>query len=109
MASAVAVLTRSSDPRKKFKVVVTDGARRRTIHFGQAGASDYTQHRDPERRRRYRERHAAREDWDDPFTAGFWAAHALWGETTLIASLAAISRRYRVAIHFGSRAFVGPQ
>ena len=98
MSTAAAVLTRSTRPGKKLCVVVTDGPRRRTIHFGAAGASDFTLHRDPARRERYLTRHRAREDWDDPFTAGFWARHVLWGLPTVAESLAEIRRRYRVTI-----------
>ena len=44
----------SSDPRKKFDAVVEEeGARTKTVRFGQKGASDYTQHKDAERKERY--------------------------------------------------------
>lgn len=47
------------------------------VHFGAAGYEDYTQHRDPERRRRFRARnwrweHAA------PYTPASLAWHILW-------------------------------
>ena len=39
---------------------------------------DYTQHKDPKRRASYISRHRPREDWNDPFTAGYWAFRLLW-------------------------------
>ena len=51
-------------------VFTLDNGRTRTVHFGYAGASDYTQHRDPVRKQRYLARHAKREDWTKPMTAG---------------------------------------
>ena len=47
-------------------VFTLDNGRTRTVHFGAAGASDYTQHRDPVRKQQYLARHAPREDWDNP-------------------------------------------
>ena len=49
-------------------VFTLDNGRTRTVHFGSAGASDYTQHRDPVRKQQYLARHAPREDWDNPMT-----------------------------------------
>ena len=45
---------------KKLKAVI-DG--KKTVHFGAAGMSDYTKHKDPERKERYIERHKKNEDW----------------------------------------------
>lgn len=54
--------------------------RRKTTHFGAAGMSDYTIHKDPERRKRYDNRHRANENWNDPFTAGSLSKWILWGK-----------------------------
>ena len=51
-------------------VFTLDNDHKRTVHFGSAGASDYTQHRDPVRKRQYLARHAPREHWENPMTAG---------------------------------------
>ena len=56
--------------KKLMAVFELDDGRTRTVHFGSAGASDFTQHRDQARRARYLARHAAREDWENPMTAG---------------------------------------
>ena len=44
---------------KKLKDVI-DG---QTIHFGQAGASDYTTHKEPYRKERYIDRHQKNDYW----------------------------------------------
>ena len=78
------MLKRSSNPKKKWCVSFVKGDKRRTIHFGATGYSDYTQHKDKERRARYIARHQKRENFNDPFSAGFWAKKILWGETTSV-------------------------
>ena len=92
---------RSAAAGKKFTAVVRwpDG-RRRTVHFGAAGMSDYTHHRDAARKQRYLARHAAREDWTKGGvgTAGFWSRWALWNLPTLGASLRDLSRRFGVLV-----------
>ena len=73
----------STRTSKKIMAVFTlDNGRTRTVHFGSAGASDYTQHRDPVRKQRYLARHAPREDWDNPMTAGALSRWVLWNKET---------------------------
>ena len=43
---------------------------KKTVHFGRAGAPDYTITKDKKQRKRYLSRHKARENWNDPMTAG---------------------------------------
>ena len=45
---------------KKLKAVI-DG--KKTIHFGVAGYSDYTKHKDPDRKDNYISRHKKNENW----------------------------------------------
>ena len=71
--------------------------RTRTVHFGAEGMSDYTLHRDPARKRRYLARHAARENWDDPLTAGSLSRWVLWNKPTRTASIDDFKRRFRLA------------
>ena len=60
-------LTLTPSPRKKLAAIFTlENGRTRTVHFGAAGASDFTQHRDPARKQRYLARHAPREDYYFP-------------------------------------------
>ena len=75
----------------------TDSEDKRTVHFGSAGASDYTQHRDPVRKRQYLARHAPREHWENPMTAGALARWILWNKETLPSSIEDYTRRFNLA------------
>ena len=44
-----------SNKKDKQPMAVIDG--KKTIHFGQAGASDFTKHKDPDRKDNYISRH----------------------------------------------------
>jgi len=74
-------LYRSSNPLKKYDVLVPSPTGDKRISFGQNGAADYTTHDDRERRDRYRRRHS-KDRITDPYTPGFWAWHTLWGESS---------------------------
>ena len=89
-------LSRSSSPRKKYMVRVN----KKTIHFGAKGMSDYTIHKDPERKQRYIQRHKTNEDWTKSGigTAGFWSRWLLWGEPTLKDSIKKIEDKFNVRI-----------
>lgn len=50
----------------------------RVIHFGARGYSDYTIHKDPQRRWRYIQRHAKMENHSNPYTAGSLSRYILW-------------------------------
>lgn len=79
----------------KFAAVIEqDSGRLKTVKFGAAGMSDYTKHRDPERKNRYLERHKEREDWTNPLTAGFWSRWILWNLPSVSQSLADVKRRF---------------
>lgn len=71
---------------KKFQAIIQTPTFKRTIPFGQKGASDFTQHGDPERKANYIARHQTREDWSDPLTAGFFSRFVLWNKKSLEAS-----------------------
>jgi hypothetical protein len=54
----------------------------KTTPFGARGFQDYTQHKDEERRRLYRERHHKDLSTRDPTRAGFLSYYLLWGDST---------------------------
>ena len=83
--------------KKLMAVFTLDNDRTRTVHFGSAGASDYTQHRDPVRKRQYLARHAPREHWENPMTAGALARWILWNKETLPSSIEDYTRRFNLA------------
>lgn len=94
-------LSESDRKDKKFKVVIIDDTKK-TIHFGQRNASDYTIHKDKERKKLYIDRHRKREDWTKKGikSAGFWSRWLLWNKESLKGSLKDIEKRYKVRITF---------
>lgn len=100
------MIRKSSRPEKKWMAVFENG---RTVHFGASGYEDYTQHKDPERMRRYRLRHpSGRENHSKSgmYTAGFWAMHLLWNKPSMQASAKDIERRFGLKISLGGKGLV---
>lgn len=84
-------------PTKKLKAVFRlDSGRTRTIHFGAKGYDDFTIHKDKNRKDNYLRRHAAREDFNNPLTAGALSRWILWNKPTLEASVYDFRRRFNV-------------
>lgn len=69
----------ANDGRHKWIAHFADG---RKTRFGAVGYEDYTQHRDEERRRLYRARHAKDLATRDPYRAGYLSMFILWGDST---------------------------
>ena len=87
-------ITRSKNKHKKYTAIVQDGDKTKTIHFGQAGASDYTIHKDATRKERYLKRHRKNENWDDPKTAGFFARNLLWNKPSFEDSFKDLKKKF---------------
>ncbi len=87
------VIIRPSKKKDKKYDAVIDG--KKTVSFGAKGYSDYTIHKDPERKKRYDQRHKKNENWNDPTTAGFYAKHVLWNRPTLQESVKDINKRFK--------------
>ena len=81
-------LTKSDIKGKKYTAIFFDDSRTKikTTHFGSAGMSDYTKHKDDERKELYLARHSANEQWNDYMSAGSLAKHILWSKPTISAS-----------------------
>ena len=90
------VISKSTNKNKKFDAIV-DGKK---ISFGAVGYSDYTIHKDPERKERYIARHKKNEDWNKSGikTAGYWSKHLLWNMDTLTKSIDDISKKHNLNI-----------
>lgn len=88
-------LTRSTNPKKKFKVQIPGKC---IVQFGGRGYSDYTKHKDKERMGRYVSRHKKRENWtrSGMCTAGFWSKHLLWNKPGLEMSKKSIEKRFNL-------------
>ena len=88
----------STQKTKKLMAIFYDdnGKKIKTTHFGSAGMSDYTIHKDKERKQRYLDRHRKRENWNDPMTAGALSRWLLWNLPTLKASIADYKKRFKL-------------
>tara|TARA_R110000868_G_scaffold24856_4_gene97480 strand:+ start:1473 stop:1772 length:300 start_codon:yes stop_codon:yes gene_type:complete len=83
------LLSITTDTDKKHKLVAVfenkETKRKRTVHFGQYGADDYTLKKDVAQRAKYLERHGrGRENWNDPVSKGSLSRFILWGDSTSI-------------------------
>ena len=73
----------SDKPEKKYYIITKDNKR---VYFGQASASNFTKHKDEERKQRYIKRHEKNESkfWNKSGidTPSFWAFKYLWSYPT---------------------------
>ncbi len=97
MCTIIAIITPSRG-KKKYTVRVASDNRIKTLHFGAKGYEDYTTHKDKKRKARYLARNRKKEDWSDPFTAGFWSTHILWNKLTIDASIRDTAKRFSICI-----------
>jgi len=87
----------STNQDKKLMAIFYDEGRKvKTTHFGAKGMSDYTIHKDDERKERYLNRHRKRENWDDYMTAGSLSRWILWNKPTLTSSISDYKRRFKL-------------
>ena len=91
-------ITKSTRHDKKMMAVFShcETERTKTVHFGANGMSDYTIHKDSDRKKRYIDRHRSRENWDDYTTPGSLSRWILWNKNTLRASIQDYKRRFRL-------------
>ena len=86
------IISKSDKRRYKFKALVDND---KTIYFGASGYSDYTIHKDDKRKERYLNRHAKREKWDDPLTAGFYSRWILWNKPSIEEPIKDINKMFK--------------
>lgn len=84
---------------KKFMVITPNNLK---IYLGQLGYSDYTIHKDEQRKERYISRHQKNEDWTNLNSAGFWARYLLWNKPTIVESILDIDQRFNIEIEYDS-------
>ena len=86
------IIKPSSKPDKKYDAIIDD---KKTISFGQRGASDYTKHKDDGRKQRYIARHKKNEQWDNINTAGFFSKNILWNKKTITEPIRDTTNRFK--------------
>jgi hypothetical protein len=86
-------ISESGRANKKWKA---EAEGQRTVHFGQAGAEDFTIHRDEAARKAYIARHG-KENWGRTgvMTPGWLSRYLLWEKPSLDEAIAAASTKYR--------------
>ena len=89
---------KSTRAGKKMMAIFYDEAKKKikTTHFGQEGASDYTQHGEIQRKMNYIARHKEREDWTDYMSSGSLSRFILWNKPTIKASIEDYMSRFRL-------------
>ena len=92
------IIRKSTNSKKKYMAIFKDdtGKKVKTTHFGAAGMSDYTKHKDKQRKKRYLTRHKRRENWNKYMSAGSLSRYILWGEPTLRQSIYKYKRKFNL-------------
>ena len=91
------IIKKSTNRQKKYMAVFyKDGKKIKTTHFGAAGMSDYTKHKDSNRKKRYMTRHRKRENWNNYMSAGSLSRYILWNKPTLKASIADYKKKFNL-------------
>ena len=86
-------IKKSKQSGKKFTATFKINGRKKQVHFGAAGMSDYTKHHDRTRRNRYIFRHLKDFRTGDPSRAGYLSMFVLWNKPSLQASINDYRRR----------------
>jgi hypothetical protein len=86
-------IVKSPKPEKKYRAHFSDGTH---TDFGAKGMSDFTKHKDPERKKRYMNRHSKRENWNSPKTPGALSRWILWNKDTLKKSIADYKKKFKL-------------
>ena len=83
----------ANDGKHKYYIITKSVHK---VSFGAAGYSDYTKHKDKERKQRYIDRHKNNENWGKSGinTAGFWSRWLLWHLHTIKESYNDIKKRF---------------
>ena len=87
------VITKPKKPDKKYDARI-DGTK--SVSFGQKMASDFTKHKNTDRKEAYLARHKKNEDWTKTgaTSAGFYSKHVLWNKPTLKESIDDINKMF---------------
>ena len=86
----------------KHKMVATfknkTTGRTKTTHFGALGYTDFIKSGgDTEKKKLYLNRHKAKENWNDPTTAGALSKYILWNKPTLKSSIDDYKKKFNFA------------
>jgi len=89
----------STNKKKKYTAIFYEnGKKKKTTHFGAGGMSDFTIHKDEDRKKRYLDRHRKNENWDKYMTAGSLSRYILWNKKTHKASVEDYIKRFNLTL-----------
>ncbi len=100
-------LKKCHDGKHKYIAVIETNDKKKTVKFGAIGYSDFTLHKNVERKKAYLARHSARENFDFSrgsreggiFSKGWWSRYILWNKPTIDASIKATERKFGIKIN----------
>ena len=85
------VIQPSNKKDKKYDAVIDN---KKTVSFGATGYSDFTKHKNEDRKKKFIARHKPNQYWKDHTTAGFWAKNILWNKPTVEASIRDTNKKF---------------
>ena len=88
------ILKPSSNPKKKYDAYVEG----KKVSFGATGYSDFTQHKDEDRKKNYISRHKPNQNWNDLTTAGAWSRWMLWERKTIPEAIKNMEPKFNIKI-----------
>ena len=89
-------IQKSSKPGKHYQA--TDG--KRTTYFGDSSYSDFTKHKDEQRKKNYISRHSNEDQSvSNALSPAFLARHGLWSEKSVPESVRKLNKKYS-SVHF---------
>lgn len=93
-------IKKSSNPNKKYMAIFYDDNDKKvkTTHFGAKGMSDFTKHKNEERKNKYLNRHKKNENWNDYKSAGSLSRYILWNKPTIEESIRDYVRKFNLTI-----------
>jgi hypothetical protein len=83
----------ANDGKHKYYIINKEGKK---ISFGAVGYSDFTKHKDEDRKKLYILRHEKNENWTKSGidTSGWWSRWLLWNKKTIKESYDDIKKRF---------------
>lgn len=81
---------------KKFDAVFEGDDVHKTISFGAKGYDDFTKTKDEAQKDLYIKRHTARENFNDPMTAGSLSRWILWNKPSLQESIKDFKKKFNI-------------
>ena len=93
---SVVIKKSTKDGKKMMATFSLDNGRTKVVHFGQAGADDYSKTRNIAQKSRYLKRHRRNENWNSAMTAGALSRWILWNKETRGASITDYKRKFNL-------------